>query len=253
MKTIYVTPAERISDYVQSILVIENYQGVHPFILPLFANGTPTLLFHTQKGQIKNSSGYLTLFGQTVLPDKLLIEDSFTLIAYYLAPYSLRPLFGVAANEMTNNPTDLNLLCSNSDLQEQLLNATGTIQMLSLLDDYLFGLITKAHHVEPRIKHATKIIALKPGKDVLGAVQKELCLTERSFQRIFERNIGVSPNQFRRVSQFHNAFRQLNKHQFQNLSDLAFDNGYSDQSHYIRTFKEFTHITPTEYLHLRNV
>jgi len=38
--------------------------------------------------------------------------------------------------------------------------------------------------------------------------------------------------------------------QFQNLSDIAYDNDYADQSHYIRAFKEFTNITPKEYLHL---
>jgi AraC-like DNA-binding protein len=32
------------------------------------------------------------------------------------------------------------------------------------------------------------------------------------------------------------------------LSDIAFENGYADQSHYVRAFKEFTNITPKDYL-----
>ena len=46
------------------------------------------------------------------------------------------------------------------------------------------------------------------------------------------------------------AFRQPNNRQFQNLSDIDYDNDYANQSHYIRAFKEFTNITPKEYLHL---
>ena len=89
-------------------------------------------------------------------------------------------------------------------------------------------------------------------KHILSEIQKDICVTERTLQRIFEKNIGVSPNQFRKIHQFNRAFRQLNNRQFQNLSDIAYDNDYADQSHYIRAFREFTNITPKEYLHLRS-
>jgi hypothetical protein len=42
--------------------------------LPLFANGTPILVFQTAKGQIKNQYNYLTLFGQTALADQLFVN-----------------------------------------------------------------------------------------------------------------------------------------------------------------------------------
>jgi AraC-like DNA-binding protein len=250
MTVTYPKPADKVSEYVQNILVIENYPAIYPFILPLFANGTPTLLFQTAKGQLKNKTNYLTLFGQTVLPEKMFINDKFTLIAYFIKPYSLIPLFGVTGQELRDNPIDFNLLTKNSGLQEQLLNATTTNQMLSLLDDYIFGLITKTKMDNLRIKYATEKIAFNPCKNVLAKIQGDLCLTERTFQRMFEKNIGVSPNQFRRINQFNRAFQQLNSRQFQNLSDIAFNNDYADQSHYVRAFKEFTNITPTEYLNL---
>jgi len=60
--------------------------------------------------------------------------------------------------------------------------------------------------------------------------------------------VGVAPNLYRRICQFNTAFVQLNRRRHQKLSDIAFQNGYADQSHYIRSFKEFTHITPSEYL-----
>ena len=73
-------------------------------------------------------------------------------------------------------------------------------------------------------------------------------VTERTFQRMFEKNIGISLNLYRRVCQFNSAFQQLNNRHFSRLSDLAFLNGYADQSHFVRSFKEFTHLLPTEYL-----
>lgn len=250
MNVTYKKPTDKVSEYVQDILVIENYHVTIPFCLPLFANGTPTLLFHTAQGQFKKDSGYLTLFGQTILPDKLQIKDNFTLIAYFLKPYSLISLFGISAQELTDKPVDFNLLSKKTDLQEQLLNSDTVSEMILLLDDYIFSLIPKNMKDKPLIEYAAWKIFNSPTKHILIEIQKDICVTERTLQRMFEKLIGVSPNQFRKIHQFNRAFRQLNNRRFQNLSDIAYDNNYADQSHYIRAFKEFTNITPKEYLQL---
>jgi AraC-like DNA-binding protein len=250
MKVSNPIPCEKISNYVDRILVIEEVQVTNPFTLPLYANGAPTLLFQTAKGTIKTNSNNLTLFGQTVFPETLTIRDNFTLIAYFFKPFALFALFGVSAQELTNNPIDLNLLApvKTGELQERLLNAESTAEMMTLLDDYIFSLITKTTVDCQLIRFATLAIAQNASKDALLKVQKELYITERTFQRMFEKNIGIAPNLYRRIWQFNNAFQQLNGRQFSKLSDLAFSNGYADQSHYIRAFKEFTGITPKEYL-----
>ena len=250
MKVSNLLPCEKIGNYVERILVIEEVLVTTPFTLPLYANGAPTLLFQTAKGRIKNNSNNLTLFGQTVFPDTLTIHDNFTLIAYFFKPFTLFALFGVSAQELTNNPIDLNLLAASKtrQLQEQLLNADSTQKMIALLDEYVFSLITKTTADCQLISFATLAIAQNASKDALLKVQQELHITERTFQRLFEKNIGVAPNVFRRISQFNNAFQQLNNRQFSKLSDIAFSNGYADQSHYIRAFKEFTGITPKDYL-----
>lgn len=252
MKVLHPIIANKASEYVKGILVIENYENIKPFTLPIFANGTPTLVFQTAKGKIKNQSNHLTLFGQTVLPDQLFINGEFTLIAYFLTPHSLPGLFDIRASELTDNPIDLTLLSKNSVLQERLLNARTLTDKLSLLDDYIIALTKKAKSGTEKIMYATEIISQNPYSQVLSQVQKELYVTERTFQRLFENNVGVSPNLFRRISQFNKAFQQLNNRHFKNLSDIAFDNNYADQSHFVKAFKEFTSITPTGYLNISN-
>ena len=251
MDVTYKKPTDKLSEYVQDILVIENNHVTVPFSLPLFANGTPTLLFHTAQGQLKKNSGYLTLFGQTILPDKLQIKDNFTLIAYFLKPYSLISLFGILAQELTDNPIDLNLLSKKANLQEQLLNSDTVNEMIFFLDNYIFSLIPKSKTDNSLIEYAVGKICDSPTKNILTKIPKDIFITERRLQRMFAKNIGVSPNQFRKIHQFNKAFCQLNNRQFQSLSNIAYDNAYADQSHYIRAFKEFTNITPKEYLDLK--
>jgi AraC-like DNA-binding protein len=250
MKVSYPIPTEKISDFVEDILVIENCNVRNAFVLPLFANGKPNLLFQTAKGQIKYNFNHLTLFGQTILPLQITLTENFTLIAYFFRPFALTTLFGFSAQELTDNPICLNLLPPQptKDLQEQLLNASSTNEMLCLLDDFIFALITKVNTDTKLIRYATRLIAQNPSKDILTKVQDELCLTERTFQRMFEQQVGISPNQYRRVAQFNAAFQQLNRRQFKLFTDIAFTHHYADQSHFNRAFKEFTHLTPKEYL-----
>jgi AraC-like DNA-binding protein len=247
------TPDPAIAEYVDRILVIESYKTITPFLLPLFANGVPTLVFSSAKGSIQNSNtGHLILFGQTIAPETLVLPEDFTFIAYFFKPYSIRSIFGIMAKELTDKPVDLNLLSlkKTNRLEDQLLHAATTKQRIALLDKYISGLIADAENDYHMLRYAATAIAGNSSAEVLTLVQKELYMTERTFQRMFEKNIGVAPNLYRRICQFNTAFQQLNNRHFHKLSDIAFENGYADQSHYIRSFKEFTNFTLKDYLGL---
>ena len=58
MRTINPIPHPKIADYVQRILVLENFKVTTPFVLPLYANAAPTLLFQTTKGEIGKQVEY---------------------------------------------------------------------------------------------------------------------------------------------------------------------------------------------------
>ncbi|NOU20022.1 MAG: helix-turn-helix transcriptional regulator [Bacteroidales bacterium] len=251
MRAQNITPNDKIAPYVDRILVIENEVIQNPFILPLYANGVPNLLFMSVKGKLGNShSNYLTLFGQTILPEQLTLREDFTLIAYFFKPHTLISLFGIAAYELTDKPIDLNLLSPQKTiiLQDRLLNCESIEDMIQSIDNYIYGLAKATKEISSTIKYASEKITKHYSKESLSNIQRELNISERTFQRMFEKHIGISPNIYRRICQFNSAFMDLNSGNYHNLSDIAYNHGYSDQSHYIRSFKEFTNITPSEYL-----
>jgi AraC-like DNA-binding protein len=251
MKTQIIIPPLSISKYVSNILVIENYDQRNDFVLPLFANGSPTLVFNTAKATSNNKTiNNLTLYGQTVKPNELFIKNEFTLIAYFLYPNALNSLFNIGANELTDGSMELVFLkqAKVHNLQEQLLNTPMLNFRLDLLNNFIKKLADNANAANTKTEFATKKIKHNNGQVSLQNIQKELGITERTLQRLFETNIGISPKMYGRVCQFHAAFQQLNQHQFLKFSDIAFENGFADQSHFIRVFKEFTNLTPGKYL-----
>lgn len=252
MKRQFLKPSKLIEDFVDEVFIFECSKVETTFSMPLFANGKPTLLFQTERGQLKNNSNYLTLFGQTVLPDKITFGQEFKLISYFFKPYALKHLYGFSATELTNNPMKLSLIDSRRgfDLQEQLLNAETIEQMIKLLDNYIFTLITKVRTDYLLIRAATELIIQDFSNKTIREVQDKLHITERTFQRLFADQIGLPPVKYRRVVQFDKAFQQLNRNNFNSLTDIALNNDFADQSHFTRTFKEFTNMTPSDYLNL---
>jgi AraC-type DNA-binding domain-containing proteins len=76
----------------------------------------------------------------------------------------------------------------------------------------------------------------------------EYCnLSARQLQRQFQDVVGVSPKTLARTIRFEEIRSRLMFSPETNLTELAYEFGYTDQAHFIRDFKEFTGKTPGEF------
>ncbi len=234
-----------LADYVQTVLVLDGASHTIGSRLPLVTNGVAVLLC-----AVKNTSHQITLFGQSVPEEKWRVENDETLIAYLFKPFSLAPIFKLPAQTLKEGPVELN--CWNAQkamaVNVQLFHAKTLGEMIEVLDHLILSQIQDNKRECEIIRRATDKIMNNPGADVLPQLLADLNLKERSFQRIFKKYVNIPPSEYRRICQFYFAFLQLKGGHFDKLTDVAYANGYFDQSHYIRSFKEFANITPNEYL-----
>lgn len=113
----------------------------------------------------------------------------------------------------------------------------------SLLADYLADYLKHA-----QFKFESLLIALKHTKEKpLDSITVINELSKRDVQRKFKHYIGISPNVYQRIIKLNKIKAQLSKGDFENLTQLALENGYFDQAHFIRDFKYFMKLTPKEY------
>jgi transcriptional regulator GlxA family with amidase domain len=71
-------------------------------------------------------------------------------------------------------------------------------------------------------------------------------LSTRQFERNFIQFAGFSPKLFSRIIRFQSTLQEYGN-QFRSLTDIAYDTGYYDQSHFIQDFKQFSGHNPKEY------
>jgi AraC-like DNA-binding protein len=74
--------------------------------------------------------------------------------------------------------------------------------------------------------------------------------TCRTIQRQFRQDTGMSPKAFSRILRCQSAINTIHLRDELSFCDLAFDLGFSDQSHFLREFKKFVSTTPCDYQRL---
>jgi AraC-like DNA-binding protein len=239
-----------LSAYIRTVLVAEGVEAPRENQLPLFTNGQPALLCHTTKTATGTTSILLlNLFGVSAPADQWNLEKSETLIAYFFTPFSMACLFNLPAQQLAKAPVALsewNAHQANA-LKTQLSFAGTTEEKTAVLDNLLLNQLKQQEKECNIIRTATDEMMLNPGKEILPALLKKLALNERTFQRIFKKYVGITPSQYRRICQFKDSFDHLRSGEFEKLTDVAYEAGFADQSHFIRSFKEFTDTTPNDY------
>ena len=251
MKYWYQKPHQSIAEYIRTVLILEGCSSSYTMQQPIFTNGMPALLCRTEKDAAGSENiVQLTLFGKCTPPGCWAINNNTTVVIYFFKPFALSGLFNIPAAKLLKKPIDLhnwNAHTTNA-LRTQLIYAASTERKIEVLDNLLIHQFHQNKRECEIIKYATDQIMCDPTPEILSAILKDLKLGERSFQRIFKKYVGISANQYRRICQFQLSFTQVRTKQFNKLTDVAYDNGFSDQSHFIRSFREFTHISPNTYL-----
>ncbi|MBP1039827.1 AraC family transcriptional regulator [Vagococcus sp. BWB3-3] len=71
-------------------------------------------------------------------------------------------------------------------------------------------------------------------------------VSERTIQRIFREETGLSPYEAYDILRFQKALKSMLINPARSLSDVALSHGYCDQAHYNRRFKVISGLTPSE-------
>ncbi|WP_354004835.1 helix-turn-helix domain-containing protein [Olivibacter sp. 47] len=94
------------------------------------------------------------------------------------------------------------------------------------------------------MKQAIERIIQTNGQESIHAIASALYIHGRTLERRFIKETGLSPKQFAKIIQFQASFSQLALKDFKKMNEIVYENGFADQSHFIRVFKAFTGETP---------
>lgn len=133
-------------------------------------------------------------------------------------------------------------------LSRQVADAPDHDRCIRLIEDFFFRrLATCAEYNLKRLSAVLNEINLHPQASV-AALSGIACLSPKQFGRVFADYVGTSPKDFLRIVRMQRALYALQQNPGLPFVQLAYECGFSDQSHMIKEFKLFSGYTPTEYL-----
>jgi AraC-like DNA-binding protein len=115
------------------------------------------------------------------------------------------------------------------------------------IEDFLIGLRLNVLFDPKQVRTAAKLLYHTRGQFRVDELADHCHLSMRQLQRQFDETTGVSPKALARAIRFESIRERLMFDPNANLTDLAYEFGYTDQAHFIKDFKAFTDRTPGEF------
>ncbi|MCQ4141893.1 DUF6597 domain-containing transcriptional factor [Chryseobacterium sp. EO14] len=164
-------------------------------------------------------------------------------------PEGFLPFTSIPIKAMENTAVSLEKLFGKDgqEIGQQVLNANSTSERIKLVEIFLLDRLTDIENIDRIVKSTVETIITANGQLSVDELSKHTKVNRRQLLRKFSSAIGISPKQLSRTVRLQAALKMLLNDQFSNLTNLAYENEYYDQAHFIKEFKEFTGFTPKEF------
>jgi len=255
----YIEPIKTLSKYIKNYFIVETYNSIG--YLPkerVYPCGYATMVFHygsPSKFQKKNSSRYiepnLVICGQQTNYYDLSLSGKTGMILIIFRPYGVKSFFNFPITELLNENLSLQDLANNEaiELEDKLFNSQNNKQRINHIENFLIKRLNHSDDFE-RVEHAIKIIENCKGQIKAQDIAHEVCMGIKQFERTFSKCVGINPKKYASIVRFQNVI-QTNGKGKKSMSQIAFDNGYYDQSHFNHDFKSLTGLTPKAFFNGR--
>jgi AraC-like DNA-binding protein len=243
-------PTNKLQPYIKSYLVIESIEGQVNRVVP---NTLFSLAFCT-RGQVS----YVNADSKIILPAITLsgLRKSARLIKYAPQTTTIIVLFkesctsaffGRGIHELYDQSVSLDnyfLQSEISMIEEQLALSNGNKEKIRIIEAFLQSKLMR-FNADELISEVIRKINSVHGNVRIKELAKEFYISQDALEKRFRKVTGATPKQFSNIVKMNFAIRQYtNDPSFLNI---AFENGYYDQPHFNKDFKNFTGQTPTDF------
>ena len=167
-------------------------------------------------------------------------------------PGGAAAFFRGSVRDLENAHISLHDLWGNeaNGLHQQLVEEPLAEQKIAVL----FRALTRRyreHTRNPAIDLALACFGRAPHRASVKAVAREAEVSPKKLIRLFAEEVGMTPKTYLRVTRFQRVLDRVHRAPGVDWMEEVERNGYYDQPHFIREFREFSGFTPTEYITLR--
>ena len=163
------------------------------------------------------------------------------------------PFLRIPLSELNNQVISLNAIWGHyaSEIRERLHSAKSIKAGFSLLEQLLRARLSEAPNGLEVVQSAITTISHYHGALSIRSLSDQIGISQNHLGNQFKRYVGIAPKEVARFYRFANALRLINSTHLMDLTSIAHQSRFYDQSHFNKDFQAFTGHNPTEYMLLR--
>lgn len=258
----YFSPTPPLAPYISHYWLLESDPGDGRIGERVIPTGHIELMFHYRRPFITHDSHGKIRYQPSSMVSGLtsqwfeaVTQGDSGVLAVAFFPFSACRFFRFPLSEIEEKSIALNDLFIHEihQLEEQLGFADSHNQRLAIIERFLLAkLLPEPGDDYKLIRQTIQRIKQHRAQISVTALASEMAITPRSLERKFASLIGKSPKQYLRIARFQETIRELGKNPEKALTQQAYMNGYFDQAHFIKDFRELAGYTPAEFLNACN-
>jgi AraC-like DNA-binding protein len=251
-------PASPLTDYTE---IIGHWHGTVRYRSRALPRGAVTVIidvgqrqqvdFYAADGQTRLTVPPAFITGSHTVSYVSDIAADEPAIAIHFRPGGAFPFLGMPLSELENTYVGLDEVWGRDgfELHERLIDAPTVAARVNVVENFLLSRPWSSVRRHPAVAAALAAIENNPSirmadlRDLVGMSTKRLIA-------VFRAEVGLSPKAYARIRRLQAALRLLDAGSLGGAR-VAADVGYFDQAHFVREFRSFTGMTPTQYTERR--
>lgn len=195
------------------------------------------------------------LLGQIITPFFIQPTGYVNTFAIRFYPYGFSNFIQVSLKDLSDKETPLEQLFGSKAkaVEQKIVQAKSIPERIAIIENFLLSSLNSKTTVDKIVKATIDALILTGGNHPINSILKNDLSKRRQLERKFSKLIGISPKQLGKMIRLQAALKMMLGNKSERLTNIAYENEYYDQAHFIRDFKEFTGTTPTEFIEDKNM
>jgi AraC-like DNA-binding protein len=257
MRLQIVQPSAILAQFVKYYWVMEKSSFEADVSERVIPTGNIELMFHyrnsfkvkrSDNSFFKQSPSFISGIGDSYADVSTSGETGMICVTFH--PYGACSFFNFPLFEIENKNISLDCIFGSKqkEIDEQLCENQSLNSRIDIIETFLLNKLgSNVHRESELIKTGIELINKSKGQINTAKLSEKLCVSAKTLERKFSAKVGKTPKQFIKIVRFQNILNNYSTENSMSFTQIAYENGYYDQAHFIKDFKSFSGYTPKDY------
>lgn len=247
-----------LSDHIESIFHFEGFQPDHS-IERVVPTGHIFIIFeldgfqrHTFDNTTLEPNGTYTqvwVSGNHSNHLSISAHKNSEMLVVQLKPNGFYPIMHQPISELTDKVIKAEELFGQSiiELRKEILNKKAVVDKFKVIEDWLLARLDETKKPNKELTEVLQQLRIMPIENhsvIISAYPK----TQKNLINQFKKFFGLTPKMFHRIYRFNEVLQEIHTKQSISWSQITYQFGYSDQSHFIKEFNAFSGFNPQKFI-----